>query len=261
MPLIIIGIVFALGISVLLYPVISTFISTITSTVTVQSYQKTVKTIDADKRNAIISAAHTYNAEFSGEPKNEEYESLLNIDGIMGYLDIPCIEICLPIYHGVTEEVLQNGVGHLPKTSLPVGGRGTHAVLSAHCGLPNAHLFTDLDQMKDGDCFFIHVLEETMAYRVNQIKIVRPEEVNELSKTADEDCVTLLTCTPYGINSHRLLVRGIRIPYVPKSDADTPEDLPEQSQSTFCWMWISGVLSGLVLLLLLLLKRREKQHK
>ena len=143
------------------------------------------------------------------------YDTLLNLRGdeVMGYIEIPAIKARIAIYHGIGTEALTKGCGHVEGTRLPVGGENTHAVLAAHRGLPSAKLFTDLDQMKEGDVFYIHVLNQTLAYEVDQIKVVLPEDISDLLIDKNEDYVTLVTCTPYGINSHRLLVRGTRIPY------------------------------------------------
>ncbi|MEG2842173.1 MAG: class C sortase, partial [Ruthenibacterium sp.] len=211
-PLFAIGLVFALGLAILLYPLVSAWISKKTSTAAVKSYASTVQHLDTSARDALLAAAKAYNAKLSGSPKpnvpqnadspqNIAYQAQLNVENIMGTLDIPSIDVHLPIAHGVGEEALQQGVGHLPESSLPVGGAGTHAVLSAHCGLPNARLFTDLDQIKQGDVFYVQVLGETLAYKTDQIKIVLPEEVDALEIVQGKDYVTLLTCTPYGVNS------------------------------------------------------------
>ena len=159
------------------------------------------------------------------DPSAMPYAGLLNVDqeGGMAYLRIPAIDVELMIYHGTEEEVLQKGVGHLQGSSLPVGGAGTHCVLSAHTGLNDKKLFTDLDQLENGDLFYIHVLGEILAYQVDQIRVVLPEETEDLKINTREDYVTLVTCTPYGINTHRLLVRGTRVPY---------EEEREQSDGT-----------------------------
>ena len=148
------------------------------------------------------------------EEDRKEYDSLLNVSdtGIMCYIDIPAIDCSLPIYHGTDDAVLQNAVGHLEGSSLPVGGEGTHCVISGHRGLPSARLFTDLDKLKEGDVFLLQVLERTLTYEVDQIVVVEPEDMSQLEIVEGEDLCTLVTCTPYGINTHRLLVRGHRIP-------------------------------------------------
>ena len=147
------------------------------------------------------------------DEEQEEYRSMLNIsgNGIMGYIQIPSINVSLPIYHGTDESILQVAVGHIEASSLPVGGESTHCVMSGHRGLPSARLFTDLDQLVEGDIFMLQVLNETLTYQVDQIRIVLPEEIEELDMIRGKDYCTLVTCTPYGINTHRMLVRGIRI--------------------------------------------------
>lgn len=151
--------------------------------------------------------------------ENIDYKKILNINdsGIMGYLRIPCIGVELPIYHGTSEEVLEHGIGHLPASSVPIGGKGTHSVLTGHTGLSSARLFTDLTQMKKGNLFFIKVLDRELVYRVDQITVVKPEDTRRLQIIKDEDHVTLVTCTPYGVNDHRLLVRGVRTKYDQRS--------------------------------------------
>ncbi|MEG1322359.1 MAG: class C sortase [Ruthenibacterium sp.] len=273
--LFVIFLIFALGIAVLLYPFVSAIISKKTSTAAVEDYQSTVKIIDTDTCDKMLADAQSYNAKLAGGTKNAApydadsresaaYLSLLNVDGVMGYLDIPSIEIHLPIYHGVSEETLQKGVGHLPESSVPVGGSETHAVLSAHCGLTNARLFTDLDRLQRGDLFFVHVLTMTLAYQIDQIEVVLPEEVETLAVIPDGDFITLLTCTPYGINSHRLLVRGTRVPYVPEI-ADNAPDVPvkapcETPTPSVPWFYFA-VPAGIVPLMLLILYVRKKRNK
>jgi sortase A len=167
----------------------------------------------------IIQSAVDYNTRLAQSPmsftlsdaENEDYESQLSLTQVMGYINIPSIRVTLPIYHGTSESVLQTGVGHLAGSSLPVGGIGTHCVLSGHRGLPSAKLFTDLDKLVEGDTFTISVLDETLTYQVDQILIVDPDDVSALAIDPEQDYVTLVTCTPYGVNTHRLLVRGHRI--------------------------------------------------
>ncbi|MEG2832828.1 MAG: class C sortase [Ruthenibacterium sp.] len=273
--LFVIFLIFALGIAVLLYPFVSAIISKKTSTAAVEDYQSTVKIIDTDTCDKMLADAQSYNAKLAGGTNNAApydadsresaaYLSLLNVDGVMGYLDIPSIEIHLPIYHGVSEETLQKGVGHLPESSVPVGGSETHAVLSAHCGLPNARLFTDLDRLQRGDLFFVHVLTMTLAYQIDQIEVVLPEEVDTLAVIPGGDFITLLTCTPYGINSHRLLVRGTRVPYVPEitdNAPDVPANVPcETPTPSVPWLYFAAP-AGIVPLMLLILYVRKKRNK
>lgn len=232
---------YLIGFSVLLYPTVSKYVNTLHGTSVVSDYQQQVSHTTEDMENQMLEDARAYNKRLigasAGDPfaggikkENEEYETLLNPrgDGMMGYIEIPKIKALLPIYHGTTEEVLQSGVGHLESTSLPVGGESTHAVLSGHRGLTTARLFTDLDQMEEGDVFYIKVLHETLAYQVDQILTVLPSETEALAVTKGADQVTLVTCTPYMINTHRLLVRGERIPY--EEAAEVAEELEIKPQ-------------------------------
>ena len=176
----------------------------------------------------------------SNEISNIEYLQLLDFeDGMMGYITIAKIGVELPIFHGVGEAVLSRGVGHLPSSGLPIGGNGNHTVLTGHTGLPSAELFTDLTELEIGDMFFVTVLGEVLAYKIDQIKVVLPEETQDLLPVAGEDLCTLITCTPYGINSHRLLVRGRRIPADYLSELVTPTQ-----QRIFPWrmLLLTGIL-------------------
>lgn len=156
----------------------------------------------------------------SGYALPDNYNEVLNIneDGVIGYIEIPKIDVYMPIYHGASEEVLQKGAGHLEASGLPIGGEGNHSIISAHRGLPSAQLLTRLDEMEIGDVFYIHVLNETLAYQVDQINVILPEELALLGPEENQDLITLLTCTPYAVNTHRLLVRGSRIPYQEKNE-------------------------------------------
>ena len=176
--------------------------------------------------------------EIRGE--DEAYQVCLNIagDGIMGTVEIPKIKIKLPIFHGTSEEVLEKAAGHLTGSSLPVGGENTHAVITAHRGLPSAALFTDLDKMKEGDHFLLHVLNDTLCYEVDKITVIEPEDTEALSVEDGKDLVTLVTCTPYGVNSHRMLVRGHRVPYDPEVFADESIPLSDMSLHTNYVLWI-----------------------
>lgn len=177
------------------------------------------------------------------DPTAMPYAGLLNVDGDggMGYIRIPAINVKLMIYHGTSEDVLQKGVGHLQGSSLPVGGTGSHCILSAHTGLNNKKLFTDLDKLEEGDQFYIHVLGEVLAYQIDQIKVVLPDETDDLKINAEKDYVTLVTCTPYGINTHRLLVRGVRVPYV---EQDEKEAESVSRGSTWLDQYLHAALAG-----------------
>ena len=208
------------GVCGLLYPSVSQYWNTKTQSRAVTNYQEILASIKTEDYTAYFDAANKYNQDLSelsfplldyGALQN--YEQTLNItgNGVMGFITINKIGVELPIYHGIAAEILNIACGHLEGTSLPVGGESTHCVLSAHRGLPHAKLFTELDKMELGDTFTITVLDRTVTYQVDQIKVVRPDEINDIQIVPGEDLCTLLTCTPYGINSHRLLVRGTRI--------------------------------------------------
>ena len=210
-----------LGLLIFLYPTISDFYNNLGIQKSVQTYDETVSEMSEQQCEALIAAAEEYNAslptgdaqEFvSGEPQDDTYESLLNVDGdgMIGYVTINKTNTNLPIYHGTSDEALAQGTGHLEGSSLPVGGDGTHAVITGHRGLPSATLFTNLDQLDVGDTFSVTVLDHTYVYKVDLISIVDPDDVSKLLIEPGKDYVTLLTCTPYGVNTQRLLVRGVR---------------------------------------------------
>ena len=209
------------GVSLLLYPTVSDYWNSFHQSQAIASYVEAVAEIDNTNYEKMWQEAVAYNEKLkdnSGrwtptDEELEEYERLLNVSdtGIMGYIEIPKIKVSLPIYHGTDEAILQIAIGHIPGSSLPVGGKGTHCVVSGHRGLPSAKLFTDLDQLEEGDLFMMRILDETLTYEVDQVRIVEPEELSDLEIDEDKDLCTLVTCTPYGINSHRLLVRGHRV--------------------------------------------------
>ena len=209
------------GLSLLLYPTVSDYWNSLHASRAVANYAEEVQNLDAEKYGQMLADAREYNQMLLGretefaltEEQKAEYDSLLDLNGtgIMGYIEIPAIDVSLPIYHGTDDAVLQVAVGHLEWSSLPVGGEGTHCVLSGHRGLPSAKLFTNLDKLAEGDTFIIRVLNEVFTYEVDQILIVEPDDTDALKPQEGEDLCTLVTCTPYGINSHRLLVRGHRI--------------------------------------------------
>ena len=208
------------GVCGLLYPSVSQYWNSKTQTRAVENYREILNSLKPEDYEAYFQEAEEYNTELSelSAPlldyrKVKGYNSILNIsgNGVMGYVSVPKLGVELPLYHGISAEVLNVACGHLEGTSLPVGGKNTHCVLSAHRGLPHAKLFTELDKMEIGDTFTIIVLDRTITYQVDQIKVVRPEEIDDVQIVPGEDLCTLLTCTPYGVNSHRLLVRGTRI--------------------------------------------------
>lgn len=218
---IIIVLVFIVGLCLLLYPTISDYWNSYHQSRVIASYSDNIAELDDDKYNQIWAEANKYNKELAKEPQHfaltdEErliYESTLNVsgNGTMGYIEIPSINCSLPIYHGTNEAVLQIAVGHLEWSSLPVGGESTHCVISGHRGLPSAKLFTNLDNLLEGDTFMIRTLDEVLTYEVDRILVVNPEDTDDLLIEQGKDYCTLVTCTPYGVNSHRLLVRGHRI--------------------------------------------------
>jgi len=218
---IILILVFLTGLSLLLYPTVSDYWNSLHQTRAIAEYAGQVIRLDNTAYRQIWDEAQSYNQTLPGnserfdmtDEERAEYERLLNVSGsgAIGYIEIPKINCSLPIYHGTEESVLQTAVGHIAGSSLPVGGEGTHCVLSGHRGLPSAKLFTDLDQLTEGDTFQLRILDETLTYAVDQILIVEPRETAALEIEPDRDYCTLVTCTPYGINTHRLLVRGHRV--------------------------------------------------
>ena len=221
---IILVLILFVGVCGLLYPAVSQYWNSKTQTRAVDNYQDILNSLKKEDFTAYFQEAEEYNVSLAAlksplmdYPQLTGYNNILNINGngIMGYISIPKLGVELPLYHGVSAEVLNIACGHLEGTSLPIGGEGTHCVLSAHRGLPHAKLFTELDKMELGDTFQLTVLDRTMTYQVDQIKVVRPDEINGIQIIPGQDLCTLLTCTPYGINSHRLLVRGTRIENAP----------------------------------------------
>lgn len=220
-------IVLLIAFSVLLYPTVSNYLYEKNGARVISSYDENAVRLSESEKQAMLEAARQYNRELLGNielldpfsPLKKEvdarYQSLLNTNeaGMMGYIRIPKIDVELPIYHGTEERILQSGVGHFEGTSLPVGGESSHTVLTGHRGLPSKLLFTDLDQMKEGDIFYLKILGETFAYKIDQILTVLPENTKALTIEPGKDYATLVTCTPYAVNTHRLLVRGSRIPY------------------------------------------------
>ena len=226
--------IFFVGLAVMLYPTISDYINQRNQTMVVNSYAQQVDGLSDADYTAYFDAADVFNQEIAADPDAlyhadhfSTYSTMLDVTGtgIMGYITIPRIGVELPIYHGTSDGVLQIAAGHLAGTSLPVGGATTHAVVSGHTGLPSARLLTGLDELQKGDTFAFHVLDETYTYQVDQISVVLPSEISKLNIESGADYATLITCTPYGVNSHRLLVRGHRIPN-PKVPDKTQYDEP-----------------------------------
>jgi len=262
------------GLGLLLYPTFSDWWNSFHQSRAIASYVQTVNNLDTEEYERMLNEAVAYNRallhkenryKFSEEDE-EEYKSILDVTGtgIMGYVEIPSINVSLPIYHGTNEAVLQTAIGHIEGTSLPVGGLGTHCAVSGHRGLPAARLFTDLDRLKEGDTFLIQVLNRTLTYEVDQIRIVLPTEMQDLEIDPQEDYFTLITCTPYGINTHRLLVRGKRIENQAQEANVTADAIQLEP------VLVAPLVAAPILLLLLIIlfintgrrtrKRKAKQH-
>lgn len=232
LPVLAVVLIFVLGLGIMLYPTIANYVNARSQTVAIDHYEEAARA-NAAYYEGLLEQAQAFNREIfeNGglvnltDEQKAAYETLLNLngDGVMGYIEIPRLELKLSIGHGTEEDVLQRMVGHIEGSSLPVGGESTHAVLSAHRGLPTAKLFSDLDLMQVGDRFTIHTLNQTLTYQVDQITVILPEEIEALAIEPGGDYVTLMTCTPYAVNTHRLLVRGVHV----EEAAPTPE--PAQS--------------------------------
>ena len=257
-----------IGLSLLLYPTASDYWNSFHQTRAIATYAENVANLDNNQYDQLWEDARAYNQAlpfrsnpyYLSEEQRAEYESLLDVSGlgVMGYIEIPEMDVSLPIYHGTEESVLQVAVGHLDWTSLPVGGESTHCVLSGHRGLPSAKLFTNLDKLREGDTFLLRVLDEVLTYEVDQILIVEPQETAALRVVEGKDYCTLVTCTPYGINTHRLLVRGHRVDNV--EQAKTIRVTADAVQiEPLLVAPIVAIPMLLILLVLLLLPRRRKR--
>ena len=265
--------VFLVGLGLMMYPTVSNIINNAHQTVAIDTYDKQIASMSKDDFHNILEDARLYNRtittnEFPRDERdlegNAEYHNAMNPsdNGMMGYLKIDAIKLKMPIYHTTKESVLQKGVGHMPTTSLPVGGINTHAVLTGHRGLPSAKLFTDLDKLVVGDVFYIYVLDDILAYKIDQIKTVVPTDTKDLQIIKGQDHVTLVTCTPYGINTHRLLVRGTRVPYDSTINVTRQTVQPVRLVSpTAMALIIAGGIMLLFFIILLLLKLKEKRRE
>jgi len=286
LPKIFIGLIFIIGLGIMLYPIISNLYIEHHQGNIIDEYNKTVESMPDDTLEKEREKAEGYNKMLTGNmiitdpfdpeaqkklEENSDYYNILNIgnDNIIGYIKIPKINVSLPIYHGTSEEVLKRGVGHLQNTSFPIGGESTHAVLSGHTGLSSAKLFTDLDKLEEGELFFIEVLGEKLAYKIDQIKIVEPRETSDLVIKSGEDYVTLVTCTPYGINSHRLLVRGTRIPYTEEVEKEAKNEENSKVKSTWRDEYFKALAVGLgglsvlgvIFIIIVLIKKKGRRKK
>ena len=255
--------VFLLGAAVLLYPCAAAGWASHYQMRVIEAYQETVDTASQEQLREDLRAAEDYNdALLRGDASGADYAALLSDGGAMAHLEIPAIEVDLPVYHGTDSATLARGIGHLQGTSLPVGGTGTHCVLSAHCGMPEAQLFTGLEKLVEGDRFYLHTLGETLAYRVDQIRVVEPSDTALLRIDPAEDYVTLVTCTPYGVNTHRLLVRGVRVREEENGAVETAAEVKPVRRVTAGEKarWAAGAvgLTGLLLLGTALRKGKKK---
>lgn len=260
-----------IGLSLLLYPTFSDYWNSFTQSKAIATYASQVSGLDEEQYAAHWEAAFQYNEALLGRSNNfllsddqkAEYEALLNLSGlgIMGYIEIPSIGVTLPIYHGTEESVLQIAIGHLEWTSLPVGGESTHCVVSGHRGLPSAKLFTDLDKLVVGDIFMMRVLDEVLTYEVDQILIVEPQQTQDLLIQEGKDLCTLVTCTPYGINTHRLLVRGHRVENQEEAKTIRVTSDAVQIEPVIVAPFVAAPLLLILLIGLLLPKPKKKRRE
>lgn len=271
---ILVTLVLLVGLSLLLYPTVADYLNSLNYRKDIADYQQNLQQLDDSERQAILEAAHAWNGELLdansriGEldaDRRQRYAALLDPlgTGMMGYIEIEKAGIYLPVYHGTEESVLQAGVGHIEGSSLPVGGVGTHAILSGHTGLPSSKLFSNIDQLEVGDTFFLHILGEVLTYQVESTVVVLPEEAEKQTFDPERDLCTLMTCTPYGVNSHRLLVKGVRIetPEAERPDPAKPvEEIPAPMPPV---LWAAAIglpvlLVAVIVLVLVVRKRRRK---
>ena len=242
---------FAVALGLLLYPLIGELVSEKYHSDVETTYTAAIEDTDDAELTAQRQAAQQYNAMLANATISEggasapplAYTEQLTVGGVMCYVDIPKINVCLPVQHGTGAETLEKSVGHVVGTSLPVGGESTHAVLSAHSGMASSKLFSDIDQLTEGDMFYIHVLGEVLAYEVDATNTVLPTDTSLLRIEEGKDLVTLVTCTPFGINTHRLLVRGHRVPYVPEQEAEAAET--QKATSSWTQHYLTGLAIGL----------------
>lgn len=267
-------IMFLLGSLIFFYPTISNYIANKEFQGAIKTYNKSVKKISEEDLTEELNKAIKYNNELNGteihdpfEPGSgyivpDNYKDVLNIsgDGIMGYIQIPKISLKLPIYHTSSEKVLEKGIGHLETTALPIGGVGNNPILTGHRGLPQAELFTRLDEVKKGNIIYIHVLNKHLSYEVDSIKVIKPDDVGTLRAVKDRDMITLITCTPYGINTHRLVIQGKRVPYVPIKEEDNSSvgtvKLTESMKSR-----VYGVIVGIIILVIILFIMKKRKNR
>ncbi len=263
------GVLLLVALCAVAYPLISNKLSQRKHDEIIVEYTNTVTAASSQEQAAVFSKADEYNKRLhsGGSVSTDEYNSLMNInnDGIMGVLEIPCISVKLPIYHGTSESSLQRGIGHLYGTSLPTGKSGTHTALSGHSGMAGQKMLTDLVELEEGDIFKLHILNETFVYKIDSIKKVLPHETGHLIPTGDDDRVTLITCVPYGVNSHRLLVSGIRMSDEEIIEKETsPSSSKDDVTKASGWesMYYMGIaLGGIIAMIFVFIWMIVKRHK
>lgn len=280
--------IFIVGIGIMSYPLISSVVNNVSSRNTAQAYAEKAEEMDTTEIDKLFAQADAYNKSLTNnivltdpfdvkayESIGASYEQSFDVDGkgLIGYIDIPKINVYLPIYHGTSEEVLSKGAGHLANTSLPVGGKNTHSVISAHTAYPTETFFDYLTDMQEGDVFYVHVLTKTLKYEVDQIKVILPENTSDLYIFDDQDLVTLLTCTPYSINTHRLLVRGTRVPYTEEEGDNKGGNISTLSVGDgYLYFigyklpfWLVGIIIagfvGIVAFIVIMVLRKSKKKK
>ena len=262
--------IFLVGLGFISYPTVSNLWNQAHQSRAIATYSKQVEKLDDSENKKMLKAARKYNKSLLkksdhwklSKKDKKKYESLLDVSGtgIMGYIEGPKIDCSLPIYHGTDEGALQIAIGHLEGSSLPVGGKSTHCVLSGHRGLPSARLFTDLDQMEEGDIFILNVLGRKLAYEVDQIRVVLPEEMSDLEVIEGKDLCTLVTCTPYGINTHRLLVRGHRTKYVEEKVEEQKEVQTKKMDTRLLIAGAAGAVILAVIIIAVVIRRRKRRR-
>lgn len=274
LPLILALILVLAGAGIFLYPAVSNLIADLSHRQVITSHANLVSSLDEETLAEEWKKAEEYNENLMGDPVHDpfipgsgyaipdNYDQVLALDDVMCTLEIPKINLSLPVYHGSSEEVLAKGVGHMEVTALPIGGLNRHSVLTGHRGLPSAELFTRLDELEVGDHFYIHVLDEVHAYEVDQITVVEPDELENLVAVPDRDLITLVTCTPYAVNTHRLLVRGTRVEYDPETEQQEDEVSMRALDFSYLWYYIPGGLAGVAVIVgIVVWRRRKKRHE
>ena len=272
-PFIFFTLLFLIGFGIMLYPVLSNALSQISYHETISSYEQSVSDENSSLYQSMIQEAVNYNEKLTtssivdafSDPEitnSEEYMNILNLnrDGMMGYISIPKIDIKIPIYHGTSSEVLSKGVGHLEGSSFPIGGKSSHAILSAHRGLPSARLFTDLDQLEVGDKFYIYILDQIYTYQVDQVLVIEPSETEALQIQDGKDLVTLVTCTPYGVNTHRLLVRGERVEELAEQVIESESNRDLTINDYVLYIGLFGAIVLVLVTIIIVWKIHRKNH-